>query len=64
MSVDAARSTGQVVLVGYGRVGRRIAEALSAQGIPFVVAEQNRERVESCASTSPRCRATPPIPPS
>jgi CPA2 family monovalent cation:H+ antiporter-2 len=35
-----------VVLVGYGRVGRRIAQALSAQGIPYVVAEQNRERVK------------------
>jgi monovalent cation:H+ antiporter-2, CPA2 family len=35
-----------VVLVGYGRVGRRIARALSAQGIPYVVAEQNRERVK------------------
>ncbi len=35
-----------VVLVGYGRVGRRIATVLTAQGIPFVVAEQNRELVE------------------
>ena len=31
--------------MGYGRVGRRIAQALSAQGVPYVVAEQNRERV-------------------
>ena len=38
--------SGQVVLVGWGRVGRRIGEALSAQGVPFVVAEQNREHVE------------------
>ena len=38
--------TGHVVLVGYGRVGRRIADALGARGIPFVVAEQNREAVE------------------
>ena len=37
---------GQVVLVGYGRVGRRIAQALEARGIPYVVAEQNRELVE------------------
>ncbi len=36
----------QVVLVGYGRVGRRIAAALTAHNIPFVVAEQNRETVE------------------
>jgi len=36
----------QVVLVGYGRVGRRIADALAAQQLPFVVVEQNREVVE------------------
>ncbi len=36
----------QVVLVGYGRVGQRIAAELVAHEIPFVVAEQNRELVE------------------
>ena len=36
----------QVVLVGYGRVGKRIASALIDRGIPFVVVDQNRERVE------------------
>ncbi len=46
MSVDQSQLTGQVVLVGYGRVGRRIAEALTARHIPYVVAEQNREIVE------------------
>jgi len=34
------------VLVGYGRVGRRIADALAERNIPFVVAEQNREIVQ------------------
>ena len=47
MSVEASYLSGQVVLVGYGRVGRRIAEALSVRGIPYVVAEQNREIVEA-----------------
>ncbi|ESQ89501.1 hypothetical protein ABAC460_11540, partial [Asticcacaulis sp. AC460] len=37
---------GQVVLVGYGRVGRLIADVLAAQAIPCVVVEENRERVE------------------
>ena len=46
MTVDQSRLTGQIVLVGYGRVGRRIAEALDKQGISYVVAEQNRELVE------------------
>jgi CPA2 family monovalent cation:H+ antiporter-2 len=49
-SVHPSFLSGQVVLVGYGRVGRRIAEALSAQRIPYVVAEQNRERVEELRS--------------
>jgi CPA2 family monovalent cation:H+ antiporter-2 len=39
--------TGQVVLVGYGRVGRRIADALQAHQVPFVVAEQNRDLVDA-----------------
>jgi CPA2 family monovalent cation:H+ antiporter-2 len=46
MTVPQERLTGQVVLVGYGRVGRRIADELTAQGVHFVVAEQNRELVE------------------
>ncbi|MFT3736939.1 MAG: YbaL family putative K(+) efflux transporter [Rhodocyclaceae bacterium] len=47
MTVESHRLTGHVLLVGYGRVGRHIGESLLAKGIPFVVAEQNRELVES-----------------
>ena len=39
--------SGQVVLVGFGRVGKRIANALDERHIPYVIAEQNRELVES-----------------
>jgi CPA2 family monovalent cation:H+ antiporter-2 len=46
ISVESRHVTNHVVVVGYGRVGRRIAEALAAQGLGFVVAEQNREIVE------------------
>jgi len=46
ISTEHKYLAGQVVLVGYGRVGRRIAEALLRHDIPFVVAEQNRELVE------------------
>lgn len=46
VTVTHEHLTGQVVLVGYGRVGRRIAQELSRQGIHYVVAEQNREVVE------------------
>ncbi|GGY67226.1 efflux pump/antiporter [Cellvibrio zantedeschiae] len=38
--------SGQVVLVGYGRVGKRIAQTLTESKIPFVVVETNREIVE------------------
>ncbi|PPC83299.1 MAG: Kef family K(+) transporter [Methylotenera sp.] len=47
MSTERKYLEGQVVLVGYGRVGRRIANELKARDIPFVVAEQNREMVEN-----------------
>lgn len=46
MSTEKKYLEGQVVLVGYGRVGRRIGEALAERGIPYVVVEQIREQVE------------------
>jgi monovalent cation/proton antiporter MnhG/PhaG subunit len=45
-TVDLAHLTGQTVLVGYGRVGGRIGEALMARGVSIVVVEDNREIVE------------------
>ena len=46
VSVPQEHLAGHVVLVGYGRVGRRIAHMLKEQGIACVVAEQNREIVD------------------
>ena len=46
MTTDAKYLAGHVVLVGYGRVGKRIASQLTEKGLPVVVVEQNRERVE------------------
>ncbi|MCM0044472.1 MAG: Kef family K(+) transporter [Burkholderiaceae bacterium] len=46
MSTEEKYLSGQTVLVGWGRVGRRIAEALDTHGIPYVVVERNRELVE------------------
>ena len=46
MGTDQAHLTGQVVLVGYGRVGQRIAALLGEKGVSHVVVEQNREQVE------------------
>lgn len=50
MSTEHKYLQGQVVLVGYGRVGKRIAKALDAHSIPYVVVEQNRELVEHLRS--------------
>jgi CPA2 family monovalent cation:H+ antiporter-2 len=47
MSTDQRLLNEQVVIVGFGRVGRRLAERLRVEGIPFVVADQNRERIEA-----------------
>ncbi len=46
LSTEEKYISKQVVVVGYGRVGRRVCDALAARGIPFVVAEQTRELVE------------------
>jgi len=51
-TVVADGLSGHVVLVGYGRVGRRIASALFGAHIPMVVAEQNREEVERLRARS------------
>jgi len=45
-SVQPEKLTDHVVLVGYGRVGRRIGEALNERGVLYVVAEWNREVVD------------------
>jgi CPA2 family monovalent cation:H+ antiporter-2 len=65
MSTDLRLLSGQVVLVGHGRVGRRIAAMLRADGIAVVVVEQNREAVDAlrrdgvpavaAMPASPRC---------
>lgn len=51
MSTDQSLLTGQVVLVGYGRVGKYIGNALREKKIPFVVAEENREIVDMLRNT-------------
>ena len=47
LSVDDTYLNGQVVLVGHGGVGRRIADTFKAQGIKYVVIDENREIIES-----------------
>ena len=45
--VPQERLSGHIVLVGHGRVGRRIAGALDEHKIPYVAVEQSREIVEA-----------------
>ncbi|HEX5055402.1 MAG TPA: YbaL family putative K(+) efflux transporter [Gammaproteobacteria bacterium] len=47
MSTERHYLANQVVLVGHGRVGCRIAHALRKPGIPCIVVDANREIVES-----------------
>lgn len=46
-TVDPARLTGQVVLVGYGTIGQQIARHLQAGHVHVVVADDNRDTVEA-----------------
>lgn len=45
--VDQSYLRDQVVIVGHGEVGKRITETLMQQNIKVVIAEENREIVES-----------------
>ena len=47
MTVESEEVTGHVALVGYGRVGRRIGEALAEHKLTFVVAELDRRLVKT-----------------
>lgn len=49
-TIEHSKLERQVVLVGYGRVGRRIGAALAQRGVNFVVVEQNREMVQQLRS--------------
>ncbi|HYD33751.1 MAG TPA: cation:proton antiporter [Methylophilaceae bacterium] len=50
-STEEKYLSGQVVLVGYGRVGRRIGSALIEHEVPFVVVDENREVVQQLRET-------------
>jgi len=47
MTTEAKYLSDHVVLVGWGRVGKQIGRDLAAEGVPYVVAESNREFVET-----------------
>ena len=47
LSIDRKLLSGQVVIVGYGRIGRHIAATLEKRNVPYIIADSNREVVES-----------------
>ena len=48
MMREVDRMEGHYVLCGYGRVGREVAEDLAADGVSFVIVDQNESIVEEC----------------
>ena len=46
---DARRLENHVVLAGYGRVGRAVAQLLQEQNVPFVALDMDISRVRMCA---------------
>lgn len=46
MTTSEKYLSGQVVLVGYGHVGKRITQLLVEKNIPYVVVDENRELIE------------------
>jgi CPA2 family monovalent cation:H+ antiporter-2 len=50
-TVSSSYVTDHIIIVGYGRVGSRIGQALAEKKLHFVVAEQNREMVEKLRKT-------------
>ncbi len=50
MSTDPEVLHDHAVIVGFGAVGRQVASVLEARGVPYVVAEQNREIVDGLRS--------------
>ena len=48
MTAEVYKLNGHYVLCGFGRVGRQVAREFTIEGVPFVVVENDPERVEEC----------------
>ena len=48
MTAEISKLDGHYVLCGFGRVGRQIVREFSLEGTPFVVIDNNPEKVEEC----------------
>jgi voltage-gated potassium channel len=45
-----SKLSGHHILCGYGRVGHQVAKEFAADGVPFVIIEQDPETVEECSA--------------
>jgi voltage-gated potassium channel len=48
MTAEVYKLNGHYVLCGFGRVGRQVARGFTIEGVPFVVVDNDPERVEEC----------------
>jgi voltage-gated potassium channel len=48
MKAAISKLSGHYILCGYGRVGRQVAREFAADGVPFVIIEQDPATVEEC----------------
>jgi voltage-gated potassium channel len=48
MTAEVYKLNGHYVLCGFGRVGRQVAREFTIEGVPFVVVDNDPERVEEC----------------
>jgi voltage-gated potassium channel len=48
MTAEINKLNGHYVLCGFGRVGRQVAREFALEGVPFVVIDNDPDRVEEC----------------
>jgi voltage-gated potassium channel len=52
MRAEISKLNGHYILCGFGRVGRQVAREFALDGVPFVVVDNDSQRVEDCLSES------------
>ena len=50
MEAAISKLSGHYILCGYGRVGRQVVREFAADGVPFVIVEQDPMTVEECSA--------------
>ncbi|MDQ4063531.1 MAG: potassium channel protein [Actinomycetota bacterium] len=50
MRTEIDKLTGHYILCGFGRVGRQVAREFTRDGVPFVIVDNDPQKVEECLS--------------